>query len=386
MSLLTSPGLNDTPSTSNQSVVGPAGSASAANVLAKGNAIVNAPAPAYGGQLTAGTSNLQNTAWQGLSNLTVPDALKEAGTGLNDIAGQQAGKSYAGIAQNFGADAAQQYMNPYLQQALAPQLEEARRQAAITQQANNAQAAQQGAFGGSRSAILEAENQRNLGTNLANITGQGYNAAYDKAATQFNADQTRNLQNTQFGATYGLTALQNAANTRQAQANAGNQAGQLGLQNLQALGTAGNTQQSQNQAGLNALYNQYLDQRNQPWTNLKNQSELVNTLGGKNTNTYSAQLSDAQKLAGVTGGAAAIMKNLKDAGLTDDKIGAFMKSMGMSTGTDTTGTAKLPGADASGTQLPATTVADMVDNGDGTMTYTYGDGHTEVVSSKTTNQ
>jgi hypothetical protein len=72
----------------------------------------------------------------------------------------------------FDSGAAQQYMNPYLQQSLNPQLEEARRQSEITQQQNNAAMTKAGAFGGGRQAILTAENQRNLGTNLANITGQ----------------------------------------------------------------------------------------------------------------------------------------------------------------------------------------------------------------------
>ena len=113
----------------------------------------------------------------------------------------------------FGADQAQQYMNPYLQSALNPQLEEARRQSQITQLGNQAKATQAGAFGGGRSAIMEAETQRALGSNLANITGQGYNTAYDKAMSQFNADQTRQLQaqqageqSRQYGATQAATA------------------------------------------------------------------------------------------------------------------------------------------------------------------------------------
>jgi hypothetical protein len=113
----------------------------------------------------------------------------------------------------FGADQAQQYMNPYLQAALNPQLEEARRQSQITQLGNQAKATQAGAFGGGRSAIMEAETQRALGSNLANITGQGYNTAYDKAMSQFNADQTRQLQaqqageqSRQYGATQAATA------------------------------------------------------------------------------------------------------------------------------------------------------------------------------------
>jgi hypothetical protein len=113
----------------------------------------------------------------------------------------------------FGGEQAQQYMNPYLQQSLNPQLAEARRQSDITEQANKAAMTRAGAYGGGRSAILAAENQRNLGTNLANITGKGYDTAFQNAMSQYNADQARNLQaqqaseqSKQFGASQSMTA------------------------------------------------------------------------------------------------------------------------------------------------------------------------------------
>ena len=115
----------------------------------------------------------------------------------------------------FGGEQAQQYMNPYLQASLNPQLEEARRQSQITEQANKAAMTRAGAFGGGRGAILAAENQRNLGTNLANITGKGYDTAFQNAMSQFNADQARNMQaqqaseqSKQFGAGQSMTAAQ----------------------------------------------------------------------------------------------------------------------------------------------------------------------------------
>jgi hypothetical protein len=107
----------------------------------------------------------------------------------------------------FGAQEAQNYMNPYLMSALNPQLDEARRQSQITQLGNQAKATQAGAFGGGRSAIMEAETQRNLGTNLSNITGQGYKDAYDKAMQQFNTEQGRGLEAQNATNTYGLAAL-----------------------------------------------------------------------------------------------------------------------------------------------------------------------------------
>ena len=114
--------------------------------------------------------------------------------------------------QKFTAQAAQDYMNPYLQAALNPQIEEARRQAQITRLGDANRLTQAGAYGGSRQAIMESELNRSLGQNLANITGQGYQTAYDKAMQQFNTEQSAAQQAQNLTNQYGLQALQNQAN------------------------------------------------------------------------------------------------------------------------------------------------------------------------------
>jgi hypothetical protein len=220
-------------------------------MLGKAQAIAETPYQTYQGPLTAGQSGLQSQVFQGLGALTVPSSIGQAATTAGNVA-QKAGQMSYGPGQfgnqftapgayqtgdfsnqfnapgayqagqfstgTFGADQAQQYMNPYLQSALNPQLEEARRQSQITQLGNQAKATQAGAFGGGRQAIMDAETQRSLGSNLANITGQGYNTAYTNAMGQFNADQARQLQaqqageqSRQFGAGQGMTAAQQAA-------------------------------------------------------------------------------------------------------------------------------------------------------------------------------
>jgi len=86
--------------------------------------------------------------------------------------GAAKGVTSAGImnAANLGASATPQnfqeqvggYMNPYMQQVLAPQMAELRRQAGISGVQQQGAATQAGAFGGSREAIMAAENERNL--------------------------------------------------------------------------------------------------------------------------------------------------------------------------------------------------------------------------------
>jgi hypothetical protein len=167
------------------------------NMLGKGQALANQPYQAYTGPLSAGQSTAQQAAFQGVGNLSVP-------TEQMGAAGFQP--------QKFTAQAAQDYMNPYLQSALNPQIEEARRQAQITRLGDANRLTQAGAYGGSRQAIMESELNRSLGQNLANITGQGYQTAYDKAMQQFNTEQSAAQQAQNLTNQYGLQALQNQAN------------------------------------------------------------------------------------------------------------------------------------------------------------------------------
>jgi hypothetical protein len=333
--------LTSTPSTSVQSGVGAAAQPYAADVLAKGNALIQNPAPAYTGQLTAGTSDIQNKAWQGLSNLTLPSNLTTAGGNLLDIGNKAQTASYNPVGSAFDTQSAGQYMNPYLSAALDPQLKELQRQAQIANVNDASRLTQAGAYGGGRQAVLMGEQNRNLLDKTNQLVSQGYNTAYDKATAQFNADQARKIQEAQYGTDVGLKGLSQATSANQAAANAGAQEAQYGLQNLQALGTAGNTQQAQNQAGLNALYNQYLDQRTQPFTNLANQANLIKGLGGDTKATYNAEQSALQKAAGITGLVKTLTDNMTAAGMSPSAIASAIKGLGITnsglpagTGTD----------------------------------------------------
>jgi len=197
------------------------------------------PYEQYSGPLTAGASPLQTQAFDAFSKLKSPAGIGEAAGAAGNIAKKasslktysptsftnqftaptagtpttftnqySAPAAYSPTTSAFDSTQAEKYMNPYLQASLNPQLDEARRQAQITQAQNASKMTQAGAFGGGRQAILDVETQRSLGTNLANITGQGYNTAFNNAQQQFNADQARKMQEAQFGAQQGMTAAQ----------------------------------------------------------------------------------------------------------------------------------------------------------------------------------
>ena len=161
-------------------------------MLGKGQALANEGYNAYMGPLTAGASDLQTQAFEGLGSLALPS--DDMGVG-----GYQP--------QQFTGDIAQQYMNPYLQASLDPQIAAARRQSEIDRVNNASRMTKAGSFGGSRQAVLDAENQRALQANLAGITGQGYANAYNQALGQFNTEQDRGMTAQDKINQYGMTGI-----------------------------------------------------------------------------------------------------------------------------------------------------------------------------------
>jgi hypothetical protein len=158
------------------------------DMLGKGQALSEMPYQEYGGPLTAGASNLQNKVFSGLSNVNFPGQLGQsfssAGAPTIGAGGQPVGG---------GTSPASQYMNPYLQSVLQPQLAEMRRQAEITNQSGLGALTKAGAFGGGRQAIMESEAGRNLLNAQNTAIGQGYSNAYDKAMQQFNTEQGQSM-------------------------------------------------------------------------------------------------------------------------------------------------------------------------------------------------
>ena len=207
------------------------------NMLSKGEALSNQPYQSYGGPLTAGQSGLQTQAFQGLAGLAVPTA--QMG-GFNPT--------------SFTSGAtAQNYMSPFMDAALEPQMAEAQRQAEIQRVQNASRLGKAGAFGGSRQAIMESEGQRNLLRNMADIYGTGMQNAYTQGMGQFNTEQDR---------------------AQQAQ----NQMNQYGLTALGAQQTAGGVQRGIEQQGIAADYAQFKEERDDPFKKVQYQQSLLQGL------------------------------------------------------------------------------------------------------------
>jgi hypothetical protein len=141
---------------------------------------------------------------------------------------------------------------------VARQQQDAQRQADIARQAQGAQAARAGAFGGSGNMLANNQLNATLMRQKGDIQAKGLQDAYTQAMGQFNAQQGQNqaaaqlnAQQGQFGAGLGLQGLQTA------------------LTGANALGQLGNTQYQQNM-GINQMQNQYGLQQQQQQQNILN--------------------------------------------------------------------------------------------------------------------
>lgn len=328
-------------------------------VMGQASAAEQLPYQQYNGDLVAGMNGNQQNAlagYYGQGNSTGTDYMSQAGNIANNAASTaynpaavsagtvspsqvNAGTTSTG---QFDANAANTYMNPYVQSSLDVQKNQAMRDYGIQQATNNNQMASQGAFGGTRQAIINAEGQRNLGTNLSNIEANGMNTAFNNAQSQFNADQQRSLASQQGNVATDLQAQQANQNTglagqqfnvqqnmaaQQANQTAGQNAAQLNantaLQGASTLGNIGSTMNTQAQsalAGINAIGGQQQtteqNQMNAAYNNFQNQTNwpqnqiawYSNILHGTpvTANSTSTSLAPTGSLAGQLSGIGAL--------------------------------------------------------------------------------
>jgi hypothetical protein len=238
----------------------------------------------------AGFTPLQQQAYQGAANLQTPGQFNQAtGAALQGTSqALMAGQNYSQQATNPYAVGA--YMNPYLQQSLAPQLQLLAQQTGIQGAQQQSAATQAGAFGGSRSALQNAlvQQQGNLAAQQA--IGQGYNTAFQQAqqAQQYGAGL--GLQGAQAGI-QGAGQLGNLGTSQLAA-----QQGILGLQNAY-----GGQQQQQAQNIINAGMTNYQTAQQYPLSQLQQLSALGAPYITKDVTTtqQQAQPSTTTQLAGL---------------------------------------------------------------------------------------
>lgn len=279
--------------------------------LAK-NAIAASKTPyqAYPYARIAGFDPFQRTAQQAVANLG-PAQQIGAATQFAGAAGMRAGDiNYIPSQFQTGSftqpGVAQSYMSPYYQNVVDIQAREARRQSDIERIKQQTQAVGQGAFGGSRSAIVEAERQRNLGQNLSDIQARGSQAAYEQAQNLYSAEQQRALEaqrqteaSRQYGAGLTLQGIQQQLAAAQQLGALGQS--QFGQQKdiINALQSIGQQRQALEQQRLNQDFEDFLRQKKYPYEQLAFAKEMIAGVPTQTTTAvYQAPQSTAALLAG----------------------------------------------------------------------------------------
>jgi hypothetical protein len=187
--------------------------------------------------------------------------------------------------QQFTGQNVQGYMSPYIENVIARQQQDATRQSQIAGQAQQAQAARSGAFGGSGDYLMRGQAAGNLARQKGDIQARGLQDAYTQAMNQFNTSQGQNqaaqqlnAQQQQFGAGLGLQGLQTAMTGAKSLADIGQtQYGQnLGLLDVQ--NKFGTQQQQQVQNALNTEYQDFLNYQNYPYKQMGFMSDMIRGL------------------------------------------------------------------------------------------------------------
>ena len=212
---------------------------------------------------------------------------------------------------------AESYMSPYMANVVQRQQQDASRQAAIAGQAQQAQAARSGAFGGSGDYLMRGQAAANLARQQGDIFAQGQQAAYQQGMGQFNAEQAAttnaaqlNAQQGQFGAGLGLQGLQTALTGANALGNLGNTQYQQGMGINALQNQYGLQQQAQIQKDLDTKYQDFLNYQNYPYKQIGFMSDILRgaPLTQTGSSVYQAPPSTTQNIMSLGLGAAGIAK------------------------------------------------------------------------------
>jgi hypothetical protein len=286
----------------------------------RGESLSNTSVPTYGGQTVAGLSGTQQGGIANTQNATqqaqnIGNQAQNWATGVTSASGPSISNPYTG---NVSAStAANAFANPANNPYLAASVNASNQQ--ITDAYNNstapttlAQFRNAGAFGGSAQDQYTGTQEKQLATSLANNTANMYNGAYNTAAgvaSQNAAQQNAvGLANQAVGTNANNAYNQNVSSNYFQNGYLGNAAIGTAVNANNAYGTnagaltqAGGLQQQNNQDQLNAMYQQWYNQVNQPYGQL---STLSSALSGSLGSGAGTSVSTSKPGSGSTLGTA----------------------------------------------------------------------------------
>jgi hypothetical protein len=263
----------------------------------------------------AGPSSLQRSTYGEAANMQTPGEYGLA-TGMGGMAGLGqlgAGQQFAQQATN--PYAVQGYMSPYMQNVVDTQKSGAVRDFQLAQTARQGQQARQGAFGGSRGAIENAEAQRNLMSQMQGIQATGTQKAYEDAQRQ-----------QQFGANLNMQGLQGAAQTAGMLGQLGGARQQGDLARMGFQNQLGQQQQQYQQGIINQSIQDYATQQQYPYMQLSTMSNLLRGLPMQNMTTQGYQAAPNMGSQLIGAGATALGAYGASGGFRGFKAGGEVKS------------------------------------------------------------
>lgn len=292
MSTIAAPGAQGSPSSgaTNSGILSDWAAPYVTQMLGQTQALAAQPYQVYQGPMTAGESGLQSNVFQGLGSLNFPSQLGQSfsSTGAYQLPDMNAAP---GAAPAGPTGVAANYMNPYLQSVLTPQLDELQRRSQMNLMPDMAKLTQAGGYGGGREAIMRSEANRNLLQEQNKTVGQGYANAYDKAMAQYNTEQ---------GQAKGLAEL---------------------------MAQQGASQRGIEQEGITADLNEFNAQRDYPQKMLQFQQSMLQGLPVQSVQNTAGSLSGLGTLLAGLGGGAAVSKELGY-----KNVGELLKGFGLDLG------------------------------------------------------
>ena len=205
--------------------------------------IAQQPFVPYTGPMVAGFSPDQLRQFQATRGIFESGMAFDPTKGLQTLAQEQRPMA-APAASLLGQDISA-YQSPYQQQVIDLAMQDIQRQADIARGGAQERAIRAGAFGGSRSALLEAESQRPYAEQMARTAAGLRQSGFEQAQRAAEADVARQQQMAMFAPQFELQARQQQAGLL------GGLAGQQ-LQGLGLLGGIGQQQQALQQRAIEA--------------------------------------------------------------------------------------------------------------------------------------
>lgn len=231
-------------------------------VIRRSQALADKPYESYTGNRVADFSGDQMSAFQQLRDLisNAPQVGGEALAGARTYASAPAQSiSTERIVDEGGQlGAIDDYLNPYVENALTPALRRIQEQSDAQRKRIAAGATAGGAFGDARHGILEAQLGRDTSTAMGDTASQFYLDAFERALGARRDDLGRMLDVDKSNAVFSEQALDRGFQGTGALLDRTAQDQQTALERIKALLTTGGMQQGNEQAELDAAFEDFL--------------------------------------------------------------------------------------------------------------------------------